>query len=64
MHIQWAIIIRSLYIFYTIFEVQSLGGFFRKLFPYTVKLGIKELIDMEKIGIKEPLPVTNLPFTS
>jgi hypothetical protein len=26
---------------------------------YTVKLGIKE-----QIGIKEPFPVTNLPFTS
>ena len=31
---------------------------------YTVKLGIKELFDKEQIGIKEPFPVTNLPFTS
>ena len=30
----------------------------------TVKLGIKELFDKEQIGIKEPLSVTNLPFTS
>ena len=30
----------------------------------TVKLGIKELFDKEQIGIKEPFPVTNLPFTS
>ena len=31
---------------------------------YTVKLGNKERIDKEQIGIKEPFPVTNLPFTS
>ena len=30
----------------------------------TVKLGNKEQFDMEQIGIKEPFPVTNLPFTS
>ena len=30
---------------------------------FTVKLGIKELFDKEQIGIKEPFPVTNLPFT-
>ena len=30
----------------------------------TVKLGNKELFDYEQIGIKEPFPVTNLPFTS
>ena len=30
----------------------------------TVKLGIKELFDKEQIGIKEPFPVTNLPFIS
>ena len=30
----------------------------------TVKLGNKELIDKEQIGIKAPFPVTNLPFTS
>ena len=33
-------------------------------FCYAVKLGNKELFDKEKIGIKEPFPVTNLPFTS
>ena len=30
----------------------------------TVKLGNKERFDKEQIGIKEPFPVTNLPFTS
>ena len=30
----------------------------------TVKLGNKERFDKEQIGIKEPIPVTNLPFTS
>ena len=30
---------------------------------YTVKLGNKEWFDKEQIGIKEPFPVTNLPFT-
>ena len=30
----------------------------------TVKLGNKEQFDNEQIGIKEPFPVTNLPFTS
>ena len=30
----------------------------------TVKLGNKECFDKELIGIKEPFPVTNLPFTS
>ena len=34
------------------------------IFTYTVKLGIKELFDKEKIGIKEPFPVTYLTFTS
>ena len=28
----------------------------------TVKLGNKERFDTEQIGIKEPLPVTNLPL--
>ena len=28
-----------------------------------VKLGNKERFDKEKIGIKEPFPVTNLTFT-
>ena len=31
---------------------------------YTVELGNKELFDNEQIGIKEPFPVTNLPFIS
>ena len=31
---------------------------------YTVKLGNKGRYDKEQIGIKEPFPVTNLPFTS
>ena len=31
--------------------------------PITVKLGNKERFDKEQIGIKEPFPVTNLPFT-
>ena len=31
---------------------------------YTVKLGNKERFDKEQIGIKEPFPATNLPFTS
>ena len=30
----------------------------------TVKLRNKERFDKEQIGIKEPFPVTNLPFTS
>ena len=34
------------------------------LFPIAVELGNKELFDKEQIGIKEPYPVTNLPFTS
>ena len=33
-------------------------------FDTTVKLGNKERFDKEQIGIKEPFPVTNLPFTS
>ena len=28
----------------------------------TVKLGFKELLDKEQIGVSEPFPVTNLPF--
>ena len=35
-----------------------------KVFKSTVKLGNKELFDKEQIGIKEPFPVNNLPFTS
>ena len=35
--------------------------FFKK--QNTVKLGNKERFDKEQIGIKEPFPVTNLPFT-
>ena len=34
------------------------------VFQNTVKLGNKEQFDKEQIGIKEPFPVTNLPFTS
>ena len=30
----------------------------------TVKLGNKERFDKEQISIKEPFPVTNLPFSS
>ena len=30
----------------------------------TVKLGNKERFDKEQIGVKEPFPVTNFPFTS
>ena len=33
------------------------------LFKYAVKLGNKELFDKQQIGIKEPFPVTNFPFT-
>ena len=39
-------------------------GKYNVLIPSTVKLGNKELFDKEQIGIKEPFPVTNLPFTS
>ena len=35
-----------------------------KCLQNTVKLGNKERFDKEQIGIKEPFPVTNLPFTS
>jgi hypothetical protein len=35
-----------------------------QVYAYTVKLGNKEQFDKEQIGIKEPFPVTNLPFTS
>ena len=31
---------------------------------YKVKLGDKERFDKEKIGVKEPFPVTNCQFTS
>ena len=38
---------------------------FHKLYSKsTVKLGYKERFDKEQIGIKEPIPVTNLPFAS
>ena len=36
----------------------------KALLVYTVKLGNKERFDKELIGIKEPLTVTNFPFTS
>ena len=29
--------------------------------PFTVKLGIKELLNKEQLGNSEPFPVTNLP---
>ena len=35
-----------------------------RYFTVTVKLDNKERFDKEQIGIKEPFPVTNLPFTS
>ena len=31
---------------------------------YAVKLGDKERFDKEKIGVKEPFPLTNCQFTS
>ena len=34
------------------------------IYSGTVKFGNKERFDKEQIGIKEPFPVTNLPFTS
>ena len=34
------------------------------IFKSTVKLGNKERFDKEQIGIKEPFPITSLPFTS
>ena len=34
------------------------------VFADTVKLSNKEWFDKEQIGIKEPFPVTNSPFTS
>ena len=37
---------------------------FRSTKHGTVKLGNKELFDKEQIGIKEPFPVTNFPFTT
>ena len=37
---------------------------FDECFLITVKLGNKERFDKGQIGIKEPFPVTNLPFTS
>ena len=58
------------------FLLQILGGFlgfdptvrhFLTIFPActtTVKLDDKERFDKEQIGVKEPFPVTNLPFTS
>ena len=32
-------------------------------FKIAVKLGDKERFDKEQIGVKEPFPMTNLPFT-
>ena len=36
----------------------------KALLVYTVKLGNKERFDKELIGIKEPFPMTNMPFNS
>ena len=44
--------------FYSAFTARSYGA------RNTVKLGNKERFVKELIGIKEPFPVTNLPFTS
>ena len=38
--------------------------FLKSRLACTVKLGNKERFDKEQIGIKEPFPVTSLPFTS
>ena len=43
---------------------KSKKSVFLLFFSSTVKLGNKERFDKEQIGIKEPFPVTNLPFTS
>ena len=34
------------------------------IYTNTVKLGNKKLLDKKQIDIKEPFPVTYLPFTS
>ena len=43
-------------------------GIFKMIFTHVnsskVKLGNKERFDKQQTGIKEPFPVTNLPFTS
>ena len=44
--------------------VKSFPTDFFFIFFNTVKLGNKEQFDKEQIGIKEPFPVTDLPFTS
>jgi hypothetical protein len=46
----------------TIFR--NLTTFFDIQFKSAVKLGNKERFDKEQIGIKEPFPVTTMPFTS
>ena len=43
-------------------EQQDKGNILKNI--TTVKLGNKERFDKEQIGIKEPFPVTHLPFTS
>ena len=40
------------------------ASFNKGLFNMIVKLVDKDRFDKEQIGIKEPFPVTNLPFTS
>ena len=39
-------------------------GSTNQAYPNKVKLGDKECFDKEKIGFKEPFPVTNCQFTS
>ena len=48
------------------FSSSAAHGFYVRFlkFDNTVKLGNKEWFDKEQIGIKEPFPVTYLPFTS
>ena len=42
---------------------QGAKSCFKYVIVSTVKLGNKERFDKEQISIKEPFPVTNLPFT-
>ena len=54
----WRYLIVTLYLVSTDYLYKTLA------LSYKVELGNKELFDKEQIGIKEPFPVTNLPFTS
>ena len=62
----WVILIyfKPLFTFKSQDTFTHLQHFFYSRKTNTVKLGNKERFDMEQIGIKEPIPVTNLPFTS